>query len=118
MRILLTGGTGFIGSAVARALRERRDDVVIVSRGNNGDVTWKEVEGEVERADAVVHLAGEPIASGRWSAGRLERIRSSRVDTTTQIARAIARAVSKPRVLVSASAIGIYGTRVDDELLD
>ncbi|MGA7122701.1 MAG: TIGR01777 family oxidoreductase [Polyangiaceae bacterium] len=118
MRILLTGGTGFIGAAVARALRERRDDVVIVSRGNNGDITWEGVEAEVERADAVVHLAGEPIAAGRWTAGRLERIRASRVDTTAQIARAIANGARKPRVLVSASAIGIYGTRLDDELVD
>ncbi len=118
MRILLTGGTGFIGAAVARALRERRDDVVIVSRGNNGDVTWEGVEAEVERADAVVHLAGEPVAAGRWTAGRLERIRASRVDTTAQIARAIERGARKPRVLVSASAIGIYGTRLDDRTLD
>ena len=118
MRILLTGGTGFIGAAVARALRERRDDVVIVSRGNNGDITWEGVEAEVERADAVVHLAGEPIAAGRWTAGRLERIRASRVDTTARIARAIANGARKPRVLVSASAIGIYGTRLDDELVD
>lgn len=118
MRIILTGGTGFIGSAVARALRERRDDIVIVSRGNNGDVTWEGVEAEVERADAIVHLAGEPIAAGRLTAARLERIRSSRVDTTTRIASAIARSAHKPRVLVSASAIGIYGTRLDDELLD
>jgi uncharacterized protein (TIGR01777 family) len=118
MRIVLTGGTGFIGSAVARALRERRDDIVIVSRGNDGDVTWEGVEGEVERADAIVHLAGEPIAAGRFTAARLERIRSSRVDTTTQIASAIARSAHKPRVLVSASAIGIYGTRLDDEVVD
>ncbi len=118
MRIVLTGGTGFIGSAVARALRERRDDIVIVSRGNNGDVTWEGVEAEVERADAIVHLAGEPIAAGRFAAARIERIRSSRVDTTTLIASAIARAAHKPRVLVSASAIGIYGTRLDDEVLD
>ncbi len=118
MRILLTGGTGFIGGALARALRERRDDVVIVSRGNNGDVTWDGIEEEVDRSDAIVHLAGEPIAAGRWTAARLERIRSSRVDTTARIARAIERAAKKPPILVSASAVGIYGMRLDDEVLD
>ncbi|HXN32920.1 MAG TPA: TIGR01777 family oxidoreductase [Polyangiaceae bacterium] len=118
MRILLTGGTGFIGSALARALRERRDDVVIVSRGHNGDVTWDGIDAEVGRVDAVVHLAGEPVAGGRWTAARLERIRTSRVDTTALIAKAIERAAHKPRVMVSASAVGIYGTRLDDEVLD
>src|ERR1017187_3106867 len=88
MRILLTGGTGFIGSALARAVRERRDDVVIVSRGNNGDVTWDGIEGEVGRVEAIVPPAGEPVAGGRWTAARLERIRTSRVDTTALIARA------------------------------
>jgi uncharacterized protein (TIGR01777 family) len=118
MRILLTGGTGFIGAGLAAALRERRDDVVIVSRGNNGDASWDDIESQVERADAIVHLAGEPVAAGRWTKARLDRIRASRVDTTAQIAGAIGRAAQKPRVLVSASAVGIYGTRLDDEVLD
>jgi uncharacterized protein (TIGR01777 family) len=112
MRVLLTGGTGFIGSHLARALEARGDQVVVVSR--RGPVTWDDVEARVSTVDAVVHLAGEPIADGRWTPERLDRIRASRVDTTRRLARAIAAASTKPRVLVSGSAVGIYGMRNDD----
>ncbi len=125
MRVLLTGGTGFIGSHLADALEARGDRVALVSRqprtlapSPKGRVlaSWDEVEAEVARSDAVVHLAGEPIADARWTRQRLERIRSSRVDTTARIARAIAAAPSRPLVFVSGSAVGIYGTRQDDVL--
>jgi hypothetical protein len=116
MRILLTGGTGFIGGELARVLRDRGDEVVLVSR--KGPVTWAGVEAEVERADAVVHLAGEPVADGRWTEERFGRIRASRIDTTARLAGAMARAARKPRVFVSGSAVGIYGTRRDDVVCD
>jgi len=116
VRIVLTGGTGFIGSAVGRALRDRGDEVVVVSR--RGPVTWEAATSEVGRADAIVHLAGEPVAAGRWTRERLERIRSSRVDTTGRLARAAAAAPHRPRVFVSASAVGYYGMRLDDACLD
>ncbi len=112
MRVLLTGGTGFIGSHLARALEARGDEVVVVSR--RGPVTWDDVETRVSTVDAVVHLAGEPIADARWTPDRLERIRASRVDTTRRLARAIAAASTKPRVFVSGSAVGVYGMRKDD----
>jgi uncharacterized protein (TIGR01777 family) len=112
MRILLTGGTGFIGTHLARALQARGDEVVIVSR--KGPVGWDAMEAEVATVDAVVHLAGEPIADARWTPERVERIRASRVDTTRRLALAIARAASRPRVFVSGSAVGIYGMRDDD----
>ena len=114
-RILLTGGTGFIGAALSAALKARGDEVVAISR--RGPVTWDGVEEEVARADVVVHLAGEPIADERWTPQRLERIRSSRVDTTRRLAMALA---TRPhaRVFVSGSAIGIYGMRLDDVLCD
>jgi uncharacterized protein len=119
MRVLLTGGTGFIGRALTLALRARQDDVAIVSRRPSpGDVGWGDVEREVERADAIVHLAGEPVAGGRWTPQRLESIRASRVDTTARIARAIAKAARRPRVFVSGSAVGFYGMRTDDLELD
>jgi uncharacterized protein (TIGR01777 family) len=119
MRVLVTGGKGFIGRALARSLDERGDEAVVVSReGGAGAVGWDAIESEVERADAVVHLAGEPIADARWTPSRLERIRDSRVRTTETIARAIERAAHKPRVLVSGSAVGVYGLRTDDEELD
>jgi uncharacterized protein (TIGR01777 family) len=112
MRVLLTGGTGFIGSHLARALEARGDQVLVVSR--RGPVSWDDVEAQVPTVDAVVHLAGEPIADGRWTPERLERIRASRVDTTRRLARAIASAATKPRVFISGSAVGIYGMRQDD----
>lgn len=119
MRVLLTGGTGFIGRALCQALRERGDQVVVVSRsGDAGSVAWGDVASEVARADAVVHLAGEPVAGSRWTTARLEKIRASRVDTTTTLARAIERAERPPRVFVSGSAIGIYGMRLDNDVLD
>lgn len=115
-RILLTGGTGFIGGELARALRDRGDEVVVVSR--RGPLGWDGVEAEVERADRVVHLAGEPIADARWTPERFARIRSSRVDTTARLARAIAAAKVRPRVFVSGSAAGFYGMRRDDVVCD
>ncbi len=119
MRVLLTGGTGFIGHALDDALRQRGDDAVVVSRsGPPGSVGWDAAASEVERADAIVHLAGEPIAGGRWTRARRETIRSSRVETTFRIARAIEGAARPPHVFVSGSAIGIYGMRMDDEWLD
>jgi hypothetical protein len=119
MRVLLTGATGFIGRALAAALRERGDEVVPVSRrSKEGGVSWDAVESEVQRADAVVHLAGEPVADKRWTDARLAAIRSSRVDTTARIARAIVSASRKPRVFVSGSAVGVYGMRTDSEQTD
>jgi len=123
VRILLTGGTGFIGVRAAEALEKRGDTVVVVSRhpsagGSRARVGWDAVEREVERTDAVVHLAGEPVADARWTPERLERIRSSRVDTTARLASALASASSRPHVFVSASAIGFYGMRRDDVVCD
>ncbi|HEY3822256.1 MAG TPA: TIGR01777 family oxidoreductase [Polyangiaceae bacterium] len=123
MRILLTGGTGFIGARVAAALEARGDSVVVVSRRPSGiasraSIGWDALADEVLRVDAVIHLAGEPVADGRWTPERLERIRSSRVDTTIRVARAIASATTRPRVFVSASAVGLYGMRRDDVVCD
>jgi uncharacterized protein (TIGR01777 family) len=114
-RILLTGGTGFIGSALRGVLEGRGDEVIVVSR--RGPVTWDAVDEQAGRVDAVVHLAGEPIAESRWTVERLERIRSSRVDTTRRLAVAMARA-PRAKVFVSGSAVGIYGMRLDDVVCD
>jgi uncharacterized protein len=119
MRVLVTGGTGFIGRALVDALRNRGDEPIVVSRRPEPPaVGWDAFEQEMERADAVVHLAGEPIAEGRWTAKRLEDIRSSRVESTARIAGAIRGASHKPRVFVSGSAVGIYGMRDDDQEID
>jgi uncharacterized protein (TIGR01777 family) len=114
MRVLVTGGTGFIGRALVVALRDRGDEAVVVSRRREEGATWDSIDSAMDRVDAVVHLAGEPVASARWTPERLALIRASRVETTTAVAHAIERSRQKPRVLVSASAVGIYGAQGGD----
>jgi len=107
MRVAITGATGLIGSRLARALAERGDSVVALSRDPD---RARERLG----VDAVVNLAGGPIAQ-RWSAAVKERIRSSRVERTERLVHAMGAADPSPRVLVSASAAGYYGDRGADE---
>ncbi len=120
MRVLLTGGTGFIGDPVARALRGAGHDVTIVSRQPGyvpaKAIAWDGVRAAMAETDAVVNLAGAPIADGRWTAARKAAITSSRVEGTRAIVDAIAGSPKHPQVLVSASAIGFYGPRGDEEL--
>lgn len=116
----MTGSSGLVGTA----LRESMTDATVVrlvrSRGAAGgnDVFWDPLGGAIdaehlEGIDAVVHLAGENIASGRWTTARKAMIRDSRVKGTETLSKALAALTSPPRVLVSASAIGYYGDRGD-----
>jgi uncharacterized protein (TIGR01777 family) len=120
MRVLLTGGTGFIGDPVARALRAAGHDVTIVSRHPGHvpakSIAWDAVRPAMRETDAVVNLAGESIAGGRWTDARKRAILHSRVDATRTLVDAIADAPARPAVLVNASAIGFYGPRGDEEL--
>jgi uncharacterized protein (TIGR01777 family) len=130
VRVVVTGGTGFVGRALVSSLVARGDEVAVLTRDPErarNDVpagvaleAWSAREAwraRVRDCAAVVHLAGEGVADGRWSAARLERIRASRVETTDALAEAIAGAYTKP-TWVSASAVGIYGMRRDDDVLD
>ena len=128
MRILVTGAGGFIGSALVQALRERGDEVHPVVRrppanGEVGvDLARRRLDASaiagrsLEGIDAAVHLAGAPIIA-RWSPKALEAIRSSRIGIGDLLARSIASLECPPAVLVSGSAVGIYGDR-GDEVLD
>jgi uncharacterized protein (TIGR01777 family) len=127
MEVFVTGATGLIGRNLCVALLARGDQVTALSRrpgaalplgvrGVEGDPAvpgpWT---GALVRAGAVVHLAGEPVAGGRWTAARKARIVASRLDSTRCVAEAVA--AGGPEVLVQGSAVGFYGDRGDD-LLD
>jgi uncharacterized protein (TIGR01777 family) len=125
MKIAVAGATGFIGNALVTHLSATGHRVVrLVRRGadaSRGDVTWNPTKGVLDPAaldgvQAVVNLAGEPVAE-RWTAERKRRITSSRIEGTTLIAKTLVGLARPPRVLVNASAIGIYGDR-GDEVLD
>jgi uncharacterized protein (TIGR01777 family) len=125
VKVLITGGTGFLGTALVRALRHRGHNVTVLSRhpGKPGEALWP-TDGQegallarVDRTDAVINLAGESIAGARWTPERKKMIRDSRVDVTSALATAIATASAPPPVFLSGSAIGFYGVR-DDAPLD
>src|SRR5262245_61154437 len=117
MKIAVTGSSGLVGSALVSSLENTGHDVVRLKRPDHWDLETRTVNTSAfSGANAVVHLAGENIASGRWTAARKARIRDSRTIGTKLIAETISRIDPPPHVLVSASAIGYYGDR-GDELL-
>jgi uncharacterized protein len=126
MKIVIAGGSGFIGRHAVPALA-KLGEVVVLSRSRKEVagarvVVWEprgegEWQDEVAAAGAVVNLAGENLAEGRWTAARMERLASSRIDPTTALVRAMRAAPDRERVFVSSSAVGVYGDR-GDEILD
>ena len=125
MNILVTGATGLIGTALISLLTQNKNRVIRLVRKTQlapGEIGWDpyaqtlDIE-PLEGLDAVVHLAGENIADGRWTAGKKLRIRESRIQGTRFLAQSLASLFDPPKVLVSVSAIGYYGDR-GEELLD
>jgi uncharacterized protein (TIGR01777 family) len=127
MRIVLAGGTGFLGRALAASLAADSHEIVILTRRHgspkaNGArfVQWSPdgaTDGfvrAIDGADVVVNLAGESIAGRRWSPAHKKRIVESRVNSTRSLAAAIARADHPPPVFISGSAVGIYGPHGDE----
>jgi uncharacterized protein len=126
VKIVIAGGTGFLGRPLSERLAGERNELVILSRsptasvGAGRAVVWP-ADGtigawaaEIDGADAVVNLAGESIAGRRWSADHKRRIRGSRVAATRSLVDAIAAAAHPPRVFVSGSAVGYYGPLGDE----
>jgi len=120
MRVLVTGGTGFVGKPACDALRAAGHTVTVVSRDPGRvparAVGWDALGSVMSETDVIVNLAGEPIAGGRWTAARKAAIRSSRIEATRALVDAAAAATPRPKVLVNASAIGYYGERGDEPL--
>jgi hypothetical protein len=128
MRTIITGGTGLVGRALAQRLREP----VVLSRTRRSKINgvcnaevyqWDPMQAPpaaqaLDGADVIVHLAGESVASGRWSGDKKRRIMQSRAVGTRNLVDGIARLERKPRVLISASAVGVYGDRKDEVLTE
>ena len=132
MRVFVTGATGFVGRALIPRLQ--RDGHAVVAwvrtparaRGPLGaevelvhaDTAPDGLVAAIERSDAVVNLAGEPLIGGRWTAARRAVLEGSRIAVTEQLVRAMAEAKSRPRVFISGSAVGYYGDRTDELLTE
>lgn len=125
MKVLLTGAAGLVGNRLASFLTHRNNHVIPLVRKAEpapGEVRWdpyaKTIDVQaLEGLDAVVHLAGENIADGRWTSRKKSRIRESRIQGTRFLSQSLAKLFDPPKVLVSVSAIGYYGNRGED-LLD
>ncbi|MFO0871462.1 MAG: TIGR01777 family oxidoreductase [Pirellulales bacterium] len=123
LRVLISGASGLVGSSLVPFLTAGGHDVTrLVRPGHTAtgpSLPWESLEGPSSGGlaeppfDAVVHLAGEGIANGRWTAKRKQRIRDSRVEGTHRLCSALARLPTPPAVLVSTSAVGFYGNQGD-----
>ena len=128
MKILITGGTGFIGSALTRSLTEQGYEVTVLSR--NPDSVEKICGPGIKALNnlnqlkpedtfqAIINLAGAPIFDARWSDARKQIIRDSRIGLTKQLVASMARMAVKPELLISGSAIGYYGDQGDTVLTE
>ena len=125
MKIALTGSRGLIGSSLVAYLRAQGHEVVRIVRGRAEptEIMWSPEEGTIDTkalhgVGAVIHLAGAGVGDHRWSASYKKTILSSRVDGTATLATALAQLPQPPTVMVSASAVGYYGSRGDEILTE
>ncbi len=126
--IAVTGASGMVGTALTERLESAGRQVIRLKRGtrqtDGPDVVWDPLEQgicdpqRIAGTQAIVHLAGDNIAAGRWTAAKKKRIYSSRVDATRNLVRSLKDLESRPSTLVCASAIGIYGDRGAEELTE
>ena len=127
MKLVVTGATGFIGTALCARLLEQGHALTLFTRGSPRDagsakkrwVHWtpgelREWGGALEGIDGVINLAGEPIAAKRWTPMQRRRIESSRIEGTNSLVQAIAKTASRAKFLINASAVGYYGPRGDE----
>src|SRR5437660_4564328 len=124
MKILVAGASGLVRSALIQALKFEGAEINRLARSSPkaNEVEWHPNHGQIDAArlegfDAIINLAGESIAEGRWTDEKKRKIRDSRVNGTHLLSEAIAKLATRPRVFLCASATGFYGDR-DDEILD
>ncbi len=124
MHILITGGTGFIGRQLCPSLLKAGHKITVLTRNKSraaqhlAGVHWIEQLQAATAVDAIVNLAGEPLAASRWSPARKQLFRDSRIGTTSQLVAWIESLAQRPRVLVSGSAIGYYGAHDDTPITE
>ena len=125
MRIAITGSRGLIGTSLVPHLRSEGHEVTRIVRGKAeaDEISWDPDEGTIDESalrgvEGVVHLAGAGVGDHRWSASYKKTILASRVDGTTTLAEVLARLPDPPAVMVSASAVGYYGSRGDELLTE
>jgi hypothetical protein len=132
MNVFITGGTGFIGRSLMLRLRRDGHSVTALTRsvekgrsllGMEADLLEADSSEEalvaaLERADAVVNLAGEPLLGSRWDEAKKGRLRRSRIGLTASLVDAMAKTTAPPKVFVSGSAVGLYGDRGDEILTE
>lgn len=126
MRVLITGASGLIGTALQKSFQEKGYEMLLASRKEANDaehIQWDAETGfaepeKLEGIDTVVHLAGEGISALRWTEEKKKAIRDSRVHGTRSVVEAISKLKTKPKVFVASSAIGFYGDRGDEEMTE
>jgi len=119
VKVVIAGGSGFLGSSLAASLRADRHDVAVMTRHprKKGEVNWTDTAA-LDGADAVVNLAGESLDAGRWTAARKASILSSRITTTEAIVKSMSTVERKPTVFINSSAVGVYGAHGDEALTE
>jgi uncharacterized protein (TIGR01777 family) len=124
MNLLITGGTGFIGSALCARLLEEKHHIVVLSRHPEAIKLPIKAVADLEQLtdddifDIVINLAGEPIANKRWSDQQKQHIFSSRIDTTATLIAYFKKSKNKPKLLINGSAIGYYGIGRTNDVID
>lgn len=124
MKILISGASGLVGTEVATYFENRGCDVLKLQRKDSKILPYWDIEKQIvtldedSQIDVVIHLAGESIAENRWSRSKKEKILKSRVDGTKLLADYFSKVKSKPKVFISCSAIGFYGDRKDEILIE
>jgi uncharacterized protein len=122
MKILIAGSNGLIGQELLPALRNQSHEVVTLGR-HKANLLWDDLRGDfppdlLQGLETIIHLAGENIASKRWTAAQKERILTSRIETTRFLRQYAARHLPSLSCFISASAIGYYGNRGDELLIE